>query len=117
MKIGVAAAACLIASLVQVQAEDMQFHINNKTTYNIQVRFFSQTRAAWWPGEKSGWDMNVNASNDFKLSCNPGEKVCYGAWTMPKPTLDWGVGLDGKNKCSACCYSCGANSNEINLDK
>lgn len=109
-------AACLMALIVPASADNMQFHVKNNSGHLLQLRFFSESRAVWWPGEHSGWDQNNGTLVDYNLACNPGEKVCYAAWTMPDEKLQWGVGLDGKRYCSACCYTCGANTGQINLD-
>src|ERR1700676_5265246 len=99
--------ACLIASMAQAHAANVQFHILNSSPYNIQVRFFSKTRGVTWPGPHSGWNQNDHAVHDYNLSCNPGERICYGAWSMPNLADKWGVGVDSKLKYKKCCGTCG----------
>ena len=117
MKFGLAVVG-VIAMLAQAHAETMDFHLKNSTGKAIQVRLFSQTRAWQWPSATTAYDQNNKKTASYPITCNPGEKVCYGAWPTKKPTSwGWGVGPSGKMTCAACCYTCGANTGVINLTK
>jgi hypothetical protein len=107
---------CLIATIAQAHAADIKFHILNSTPYDIQVRFYSKTRAVSWPGPSSAWNQTTDhVVHDYSLGCNPGEKVCYGAWSMPHHADKWGLGDNSKATCTSCCGTCGSNITEINL--
>ena len=95
----------------------MEFHIKNSTGKAIQVRFYSQARVAIWPSATTGYDQNNKKSAAYSLNCNVGEKVCYAAWPKKQHDWSWGVGITGKNSCTACCYTCGANTGLINLTR
>jgi hypothetical protein len=114
MKIAVGI-VCLIASLAQAHAEDIKFRILNSSPYDVQVRFYSKSRSASWPGANSAWNQNDHVVHDYNLTCNAGEEICYGAWSMPNHDDKWGVGDEGKLGCSNCCGKCGENMSEINL--
>jgi hypothetical protein len=116
MKVGLAA-VCLIASLAQAHADNLIYPVKNSSGHNIQVRFFSQTRTVWWPGENSGYNQAKKTTVNYNISCNPGEYICYGAWSMPDEKLNWGVGLTGKGQCSQCCNHCGDKTGGMTLHK
>jgi hypothetical protein len=118
MKFAVALAcsiASIVASSAQADAKNIQFHIQNRSGHLLQVRFVSKSRKAWWPGDHSGYNQANGSHANYNLSCNPGELICYAAWSMPDEKLNWGVGIDGTRYCSACCNTCGANAS-ANLD-
>jgi|ERR1700678_1503564 hypothetical protein len=108
-------ASVFIAFMAQAHAEDIKFHILNESPYDIQVRFFSKARTVFWPGQHSGYDQKDHVVHDYSLACNPGEQICYGAWTMPHLADKWGVGDTGKLGCAKCCGVCGQNVSEISL--
>src|SRR3984957_15224231 len=138
MKFGLAGVG-VIAMLAQAHAETMDFHLKNSTGKAIQVRMFSQTRVWQWPSATTAYDQKNKKTASYPITCNAGEKVCYGAWPTKKPTSwGWGAGPApsepeervysgggprnkppsggggaapaGKMTCTACCYTCGANT-------
>jgi hypothetical protein len=110
-------AVCLIAAMAQARAGNVLFHVKDNAGKNIQVRFYSQNRSVSWPSAHSGYDMKNGAVADFNLACNPGEKVCYAAWTMPDEKSNWGLGITGKTKCTQCCFVCGQTSGLITFNR
>ena len=72
----------------------------------IEVKFFeydesNDLKASWRSRTIEG-----NGTSLFKLSCySPGHWVCYGASNLPG--YHWGVGMDGRERCTDCCASCG----------
>jgi len=79
--------------------------------YQINFRFFSQDRDAIWPGRKSHYNTErYNKSVWKKLNCVKGERICYGAQSGEKGERQWGVGLNGRNRCENCCYTCDGTS-------
>ena len=94
-----------IASLAS--AQDITFSITNKSDYDIQIEFYSQDRNHAWPGGNQAYNLGSGDDSDYKLACRSGEKICYGAWVKGRSSTYWGVGLDNKQSCSACCQNCG----------
>jgi hypothetical protein len=45
----------------------------------------------------------------YKLRCNSGEKICYGAWPVGDATY-WGAGLNARYACQGCCARCDGQS-------
>lgn len=89
------------------KAEEITFTINNEYNRDIQIEFYSQNRRHAWPGGNKAYNLSRGDSNDYKLACRQGEKVCYGAWVKGAASTYWGVGLNGKYQCDACCQVCG----------
>ena len=60
-------------------AETMTWTIRSNYDYRVQVEFFSQERKAAWPGGGKAYSLNDSKAHAFKLNCQRGEKICYGA--------------------------------------
>ncbi|MBK8009039.1 MAG: hypothetical protein IPK23_11875 [Rhizobiales bacterium] len=99
--------ALLIPIASIASAEDITFGINNDSDHDIQIEFYSQDRSHAWPGGDQAYNLSAGDENSYKLSCRSGEKICYGAWVKGKSSTYWGVGLNNKQSCSACCQTCG----------
>lgn len=92
------------------------FHIINSTPWKIQVEFYSQILKRAWPGNGMAWDVERDdQSHDFSLTCDSGEKICFGAWSTPHHFSMWGVGDKGASSCKGCCYVCGYTTRPYNL--
>ena len=85
----------------------MTWTITSDYKYKAQLEFYSQSRAASWPGNGSAYTLNDNDAHKFTLACRGGEKVCYGAWATGDAGTYWGVGMNGKHGCKSCCAVCG----------
>ena len=80
------------------------FILHNQDRYRLGVEFYSQNRANFsWPGNNQQY--NLSTDRTYNLTCNIGEKICFGAWRDYHNTY-WGVG-HGKEGCSKCCVTCG----------
>jgi hypothetical protein len=87
------------------------FNITNNARYTIFLKFFSQNRSWVWPTATSNYVLNDNKEHSIRLTCNIGEKICYGAGYSHDGTgSSWGVGFLGKLGCSGCCLTCAANN-------
>lgn len=101
------AAGLAVGTSAPAQADEMSWTLTSKYQYKVQVSFYSRSRRHEWPGSGKAWGLDDSASHDFSLSCNAGEKICYGAWVTGDSSIYWGVGLDGKHGCKDCCAVCG----------
>lgn len=72
----------------------------------VEVKFFSKTRNAVWPGGNEVFTINDTDQHHMDLTCNAGEEICYGAWPPGDTSTFWGVGRDGKQGCTDCCRKC-----------
>jgi hypothetical protein len=105
------------ASSDPAQSGDATFKLTDRAPFSIIVKFFSQNRNWVWPGPTSHWTLGDNAQHAFRLACQDGEKICYGASYTADDQTYWGVGFKGDKGCQNCCLTCGNEvSHAWNLD-
>jgi hypothetical protein len=88
------------------QAESLTFRVQSHYTYAVQIEFYSQSRNSAWPGGSQAYNLKDSEVHDFRLNCNAGEKICYGAWVSGNQRQYWGAGMHGRQGCSKCCFVC-----------
>lgn len=123
-------AVCVVCSSVYgnpAAAADMQFQLVNDTEYPINLRFFSQGESRQvWPSKTKAFTLKVDAAaQQVKISCNDGEKICWGGWTTTQNVsgeitgaagqrstvtnlTTYGAGERGQRTCEKCCEVCTA---------
>ena len=112
-----AAVACLL-SASPVSAADVTFEMKNSHPNAVEVELYSQDRDYVWPGNGEVFLLDDGETKSMPLSCNEGEKICYGAWISGDRETYWGVGPDNKEACEDCCYTCtGGNTEVIDLQE
>jgi len=92
------------------------FKVRSNYRYKAQVEFYSQDRPHSWPGGGQVYNLDDSAIHTYRLSCRPGEKICYGAWAAGNSREYWGAGYGGKHGCTSCCGRCGGGVLGYNLD-
>ena len=116
----VAAAGLLAAQLamsIPASAADVTFMMQNNHPNALEVELYSQDRNHVWPGDGQVYILDDGEAKQMPLSCEEGERICYGAWIMGDRNTYWGVGPGGEEACSDCCYTCTGGATEtINLD-
>ena len=88
-------------------AEDMLWQIRSDYPYQVQVAFYSEWRDWEFPGAGHALNIDDSELRRYNVSCNPGEKICLGAWVKGDVTRYWGVGFNRQQACRACCFVCG----------
>ncbi|MCK0209032.1 hypothetical protein MWN33_13425 [Starkeya koreensis] len=86
------------------RARTATFILHNDDRYTVGLQFFSKSRRHFWPAADRQYRLAVEET--YRLSCQPGEKICLGAWRDGQ-TRQWGVGRDGRSGCENCCTTCG----------
>ncbi|MDI3561209.1 hypothetical protein [Bradyrhizobium sp. Arg816] len=84
------------------------FALRSSYKFRIQASFYSQGRNHEWPGGGEAYALNDSQLHKYRLSCQPGEKICFGAWATGSASPYWGVGPDDKHGCEDCCATCGS---------
>lgn len=107
--------AWMAPGVVQSDSGAMIFHIQSEHRNIVQVEFYSQSRSRAWPGGGEAYTLKDSEPHEYRLNCDPGEEICYGAWVSGNQYTYWGAGLDGEQGCSNCCYVCGQETNVIVL--
>jgi hypothetical protein len=94
-------------------AQTLTFNIRSEYPYVVSLSFYSQNRDKIWPSKDSVYLLKDSLTHTFKIECQEGEIVCFGAWVRNEQTQYWGVGYEGKQYCSSCCYRCNGASTPI----
>jgi len=108
----------LLASLVAAPAAaaDMAFYMKNNVGRAVAVELRSQSRAHAWPGDDKVYLLEVGEKKSVPVTCEPGERICFGAWQVGNDRVYWGVGPDNARRCDDCCTICTSKSTyEIDL--
>jgi len=110
--------ALLLALLLPAaaSAETLTFSVRSFHKNQVDVAFYSQSRSHSWPGGDKVWVIKDYEVHDYRLNCNKGEKICYGAWVRGSSSSYWGAGRGGRQSCKSCCFTCnGGETPVINL--
>ena len=105
MTVAIGTTAAMSAELV--------WHFRSEYDYAISLEFYSQSRGHVWPGDNQVYVIRDGDVHDYSLSCNNGEKICYGAWVRNNSSSFWGSGYNGDQSCDSCCFTCGAGSTPV----
>ena len=69
------------------------FELSNGAAYTQEVKFFSNRHV--WPSDTTAFILNTRSPVRFRLGCEPGEKICFGAYYQGS-SGGWGVGRYGR---------------------
>ena len=105
-----AAALCCLAA--PVLADDMAVYMKNGFSRAVVVELRSTTRDKVWPGGDDIFLLDKAEKKSVPVTCEAGERICYGAWAYGDDSIAWGVGPDNASKCDDCCFTCVAKATE-----
>jgi hypothetical protein len=110
------ALAALMSAAGLAQAADVTFVMRNSHPNAVELELYSEERDHVWPGGNEVYYLDDGETKEVPISCEEGESICYGAWVSGDKGTYWGVGPDGSQSCSDCCYTCeGGQTEEIDL--
>jgi hypothetical protein len=113
----VALLAAQFAMISSASAADVTFMMQNNHPNAVEVELYSQDRNHVWPGDGEVYVLDDGETKQMPLSCDEGEKICYGAWIQGDRGTYWGVGPANQEACDDCCYTCTGGATEtINLE-
>ncbi|WJS02304.1 hypothetical protein [Roseibium aggregatum] len=102
------------AVALPASAETLHWRFESKHPNIVDVELYSDTRRGHvWPGNKKIYVLDDFSTKTINISCQRGEKVCYGAWVRNRNNLYWGVGYKNRNRCSNCCYTCNGGQTKV----
>lgn len=95
-------------------AETLLWRFESHHSNIVDVELYSDTRRGHvWPGNNRIYVLDDYSVKTISISCQRGEKVCYGAWVRNRSNLYWGVGYKNRNRCSSCCYTCNGGQTKV----
>jgi len=89
-------------------AAKLTWHVRSEHSKVTSLEFYSQDRDYVWPANGEVYVIDDYDTHTYTLSCNEGEKICYGAWIRNNSDSYWGSGYNGEQACENCCFTCGA---------
>ena len=101
-----------LACATSAEAADMAFFIKNLRKEAVAVELFSRDRETVWPGNDKVFLIDPGSRKSVPISCNQGERICYGAWVDGNDKVSAGVGPDNDQPCDTCCFICVEHSTE-----
>ena len=97
----------LCFACLPVQSEEYTFKVRSLHPNSVLIKFYSQTRKGHqWPTSKTAWDLRDDEVHALGMTCNSGEKICWGAWVKGGGRPEWGAGVGGTDGCKDCCFVC-----------
>ena len=96
-------------------ASSVTFFIRSMHPNIVSISFYSQNGNYAWPGGDKVWIIDDNRIHAYRLNCNYGEVICYGAWVRGNPDLYWGSGPGGIHSCSSCCLRCNGGEGRVTV--
>jgi hypothetical protein len=101
------------------RAADMNFYLKNRRDHAVAVELFSQDRDMVWPGGAQAYFLDSREKKSVPVSCEAGERICYGAWKAGDDGVVFGVGPDNDQPpCEYCCFLCvEKSSQDISISK
>jgi len=111
--LGVIAGLAVLPTGTAAYAESLLWHFRSDHANIVSLEFYSQNRGHVWPGDDQVYVIDDYDVHDYPLECQPGEKICYGAWVRNDSSSYWGAGYDGVQACENCCYTCDGGQTDI----
>lgn len=103
------ALSTLAISAAPSRAENMMWTFDSYVDDEIHISLYSQTKKGYeWPGGDEVYFIDPYDKGDIEISCDYGEKICYGAWRKGRHNgTYWGTGYKARQGCEHCCATCG----------
>jgi hypothetical protein len=100
---GLAVAAGLLPAGF-AHADDMGFVLENEHPRPVVLEL--RGKETVWPGNDKVYLLEAGEIKEVNISCEKGERICYGAWIRGNDSVTFGVGPDNDRTCRDCCYIC-----------
>lgn len=99
-------AAAVLAFAVPAMAADMTWYLDNKAGRAVALELSSKMTGTLWPGGDKVYRLDPGEYKAVGISCQDGERICYGAWLVGNDAVTWGIGPDYDQPCTDCCRIC-----------
>lgn len=94
-------------------AETMTFQMSSDHENAVEIKMFAQSRRNVWPSSRTVFKLEDYDVHNFKISCQRGERICYGAYVVGDTDTYWGVGDRNQQRCRNCCYTCNGRTTDL----
>lgn len=94
----------------------VSIEVRSLDPYALELSFFTEDGSRAWPGGNQIYPLKDSAFHSYRLTCTPGEKICYGAWRSGNSRIYWGSGYANRQACSGCCFRCGGGARRVTLN-
>jgi hypothetical protein len=114
LSLAAAVLALAAPAIAPAFAADMNFYMKNQQDRGVAVVLFGQDRDVEWPGGDKAYFLDGREKKSVPVTCEAGERICYGAWINGDDTRFFGVGPDNDQPpCEYCCVICVAKSTKV----
>ena len=117
---------CASAAGTPATAAELTFQLINDTERAMNMKLFSRGESLQqWPSKTKAYSMRPGTEvQQVKITCDEGEKICWGAWIVTQSAsgdivgpggerrermtarISYGVGERGVRPCPRCCHVC-----------
>lgn len=89
--------------------------IVNNSEREMHAKLFARGSNQQWPSIGRAYVVPpAGQSHVFKIECQEGEQICYGAWVdRARRRHEFGSGARGLISCERCCRVCEANAKDM----
>ena len=87
-------------------AAEMSFYIDNQQNYDVAVELYGERPGRVWPGNDKVYLIEKGYRKSVPVTCDAGERICYGAWRVGNDRVFFGSGPDNAYRCTDCCFIC-----------
>lgn len=101
-----------LAAVLPTAAAEMTFFMKNEQSRAVAVEFYGRDRDIVWPGGDKVYLLEALARKSIRVTCDAGERICWGAWLNGDDSQSFGVGFDGQRYCESCCRVCADSTTE-----
>jgi hypothetical protein len=100
------------------KTDTLTWEFINSMNTQIDLRFFDINYGAWYPSRSHVYVLEPGDDKTYRLDCNKGATICYGASVRSNHNQFWGRSVDNDQSCGSqgCCHTCdGATLTAISL--
>lgn len=95
------------------KAATLRWNFRNQSGRRVEFQLYSQRRNWVWPRANRVYVLPDARLYVTDISCQPNEKICFGAWVAGNTNRFWGVGYSNSQSCPNCCYICGGGQTRL----
>ena len=85
----------------------LRVSVRSLDSYIVHLKLHSKDRGHEWPGNDEVYVLKDSDFHTYEITCEPHEKVCYGAGRDGNYGRYWGIAISGEEACTGCCMTCG----------